>query len=63
MVGCPVGDAIDALLAGRSCLLGRFRLRGDVLSLAWLWAISRVEGVVREWLVLRACGALTATVW
>lgn len=27
----------------------------------WLWAISRVEGKVREWLVLRVCGALALT--
>lgn len=42
---------------------GRFRLWGGVFSLArrCCAAISLVEGMVRKWLVLRACGALTLT--
>ena len=52
---CPAG--------GVSPLAGRFRLWGDALSLAGCAAISWVEGMVHKWLVLRACGALTLTVW
>lgn len=52
---CPAG--------GVSPLAGRFRLWGDALSLAGCAAISWVEGMVRKWLALRACGALAATVW
>lgn len=42
---------------------GRFRLWGDSLSLArrCCAAISLVEGMVRKWLVLSVCGALTLT--
>lgn len=44
---------------------GRFRLWCEALSLAWcgVRGYSWVEGMVHKWLVLRACGALTLTVW
>ena len=54
---CPAGGVLP--------LAGRFRLLCDVLSLArrCCAAISWVEGMVRKWLALRACGVLAATVW
>lgn len=52
---CPVGGVLPPA--------GRFRLWVGVFSLAWRAAISWVEGMVRKWLVLRVCGALTLTAW
>lgn len=54
---CPAGGVLPPA--------GHFRLLCDVLSLArrCCAAISWVEGMVRKWLALRACGVLAATVW